>query len=195
MNDYSYIRDQSKILINFKDDYLLVFIFGFFVFCIIWIFLMGFATPLAIVSGFIFGQWIGTLITLLGVSIGATFFYIFVKIYFKELVSRYLEKRISKFQNLFKKNELMYYMIFRLSGGAGIPFVLQNALPVLFNMNVKKYFYATIVGLVPTLFIINSLGSGLEKIVGLNESLNIINIISEPAIFIPILDIWLHQTH
>jgi len=187
LNDYSYIRDKSQTLIEYKKNYLLLFIILFFFFCIIWIFLMGFATPLGLVSGFVFGNWLGTLISVIGITIGATLFYIIVGLYFREIIMKHLEHRILKYKNLFKKNEFLYYMIFRLSGGAGIPFVFQNTLPVLFDMKSKNYFYASLLGLVPGLFILNSLGSGIEKLIQSNTNLNFMNIISEPGIYWPIL--------
>ena len=187
LNDYSYIKDKSQTLIEYKKNYLLIFIILFFFFCIIWIFLMGFATPLGLVCGFVFGNWLGTLISVIGITIGATLFYIFVGLYFREIIIKHLEHRILKFKNLFKKNEFLYYMIFRLSGGAGIPFVFQNTLPVLFDMKSKNYFYASLLGLVPSLFILNSLGSGIEKLIQSNTNLNFMNIISEPGIYWPIL--------
>ena len=80
--------------------------------------------------------------------------------------------RISQlFWRCFQKNEFLYYLIFRLSGGAGIPFVLQNSLPLLFDMKVKNYFYSSLLGLVPGLFILNSLGSGIEKLIQVNKNL------------------------
>ena len=41
-------------------------------------------------------------------------------------------------------------------------FGIQNVLPVIFNMRIKNYFYATFLGLVPTIFIICSIGKVLK---------------------------------
>ena len=187
LNDYSYIRDKSQALKEYKSNHLLFFIILFFFFCIIWIFLMGFATPLAVTSGVVFGNWLGTLTSVIGITVGATLFYIFVGLYFREIIIKHLEHRISKFKNLFQRNEFLYYLIFRLSGGAGIPFVLQNSLPLLFDMKVKNYFYSSLLGLVPGLFILNSLGAGIEKLIQVNKNLTLMNMISEPGIYWPIL--------
>ena len=40
----------------------------------------------------------------------------------------------------FNKNELVYFMIFRFAGGGGIPFGIQNVLPIVFDLKVKNYF-------------------------------------------------------
>ena len=66
-------------------------------------------------------------------------------------------------KNLFNRNEFFYFLIFRMAGGGGIPFAIQNLLPVIFDMKVKNYIFATLLGLVPTTFISVALGSGIRK--------------------------------
>ncbi len=187
ITNYSYIREKSQILINYRDNNLIIFTLLFFLFCVFWILLLGFATPVAIMSGFIFGSFAGTIISVLGFTIGCTSMYILAKIYFRELIIKHLESKIIKFKNLFNKNEFLYFMIFRFAGGGGIPFAIQNVLPVIFDMKVKNYFYASLTGLVPSIFIINTLGSGIEKIIELNEKPSMTEIILNPEIYLPLL--------
>ena len=43
-----------------------------------WVFpFFGFGSPIALLGGFIFGKWLGTIVVVLGLSIGATFLYSF----------------------------------------------------------------------------------------------------------------------
>ena len=112
--------------------------------------------------------------------------YLNTKCYFHDLIVKYLEAKILKYKYLFKKNEFFYFLIFRFTGGAGIPFGIQNILPTIFNMKVSNYFYSTFLGLLPAVFILNSLGQGIEKLIEQNTSLNLIQVILEPGIYIPI---------
>ncbi len=187
LSSYSYIKSNSQILKDFKDDNLILFSLIFFVGSIIWILLLGFASPLAILAGFIFGQWYGTIISVLSFTFGCTLLYILANLYFKELIISHLENKISKYKELFKINELIYFMIFRFVGGGGMPFCIQNILPVIFDMKTKNYFYASLIGLTPTVFIINSLGSGIEKMIGENDSIKYQNVISSPSIYWPLI--------
>ena len=51
---------------------------------ILWVFpFLGFGSPVALIGGFIFGKWIGTLLVVLGLSIGATFIYLFGNYFLK----------------------------------------------------------------------------------------------------------------
>ena len=63
------------------------------------------------------------------------------------------------------KKIIIYFLLFRFFGGGGIPFGIQNILPVIFDMKIKNYLYSTFLGLIPSVFIINSLGEGMEKII------------------------------
>ena len=53
-------------------------------------------------------------------------------------------------------------------------------------MKVSNYFYSTFLGLLPAVFILNSLGQGIEKLIEQNTSLNLVQVILEPGIYIPI---------
>ena len=187
LNNYSYIRDKSQFLIEIRDKNLFWFGFLFFLFSIIWILLLGFATPLAIVAGFLFGKLYGTIISVFGFSLGCTFLYIFANQYFKDLILEKLSKRISKFKETFNKNEFFYFMIFRFAGGGGTPFAIQNLLPVLFNMKVKNYFFSTLIGLFPMVFILCAIGSGIEKIIEENINPSFLIMIQNREILFPIL--------
>jgi len=175
------------MLIDYKNENLILFIVFFIIFSSVWIFLLGFGSPIAIMSGFLFGQWAGTIISVFSFSVGSSLLYLVSKYYFSDLIIKYLSKKIEKFKYLFNKNELLYFFTFRLSGGAGIPFPLQNVLPVIFNMKLKNYIYATFFGLMPTVFIVNSLGAGIEGLIGKNDELSYRNILMDPDIYFPII--------
>ena len=187
LNNYSYIRDKTQFLINIRDQNQILFTFLFFLFSIIWILLLGFATPLSLVAGFLFGKIVGTLISVIGFSIGCTLLYIFANQYFKDLIMEKLSKKISKFKHMFNKNEFFYFMIFRFAGGGGTPFAIQNLLPVLFNMRVKNYFFSTLIGLFPMVFILCAIGSGIEKIIENNIDPSLLNMIQNKEIFLPLI--------
>ena len=187
LNDYSYIRDKTQFLIDIRDQNQILFPFLFFLFSIIWILLLGFATPLALIAGFLFGKIAGTIISVIGFTIGCTVLYIFANQYFKDLIMEKLSKRISKFKHMFNKNEFFYFMIFRFAGGGGTPFAIQNLLPVLFNMKVKNYFFSTLIGLFPMVFIICAIGSGIEKIIENNIEPSLLNMIQNKEIFFPLI--------
>ena len=186
LNNYSYIRDKTQFLIEIRDKNFFWFGTLFFLFSIIWILLLGFATPIALVAGFLFGKLYGTVISVFGFTIGCTLLYIFANQYFRDLIFEKLSKRIFKFKEIFNKNEFFYFMIFRFAGGGGTPFAIQNLLPVLFNMKVKNYFFSTLIGLFPMVFILCAIGSGIEKIIEENINPSFLTMIQNKEILFPI---------
>jgi len=187
LTNFSYLKEKSSLLIDFKNNNLILFSIGFILFSIIWVFLLGFASPLAVISGFLFGPILGTLLCVIGFSVGCTILYTLANFYFKDLIKQTIEERVKKFKSFFNKNEFFYFMIFRFAGGGGIPFAVQNLMPVIFNMKIKNYFYSTIIGLFPTVFIINSLGSGFEKMIDKNSNFSFFEVILYPEIYIPLI--------
>ena len=187
LNNYSYIRDKTQFLIEIRDKNVFWFATIFFLFSIIWILLLGFATPIALVAGFLFGKIYGTLISVFGFTIGCTILYIFANQYFRDIILEKLSKKISKFKEIFNKNEFFYFMIFRLAGGGGTPFAIQNLLPVFFNMKIKNYFFSTLIGLFPMIFILSAIGSGIEKIIENNVEPSFLTMIQNKEILFPIL--------
>ena len=91
-------------------------------FSIIWVTLLGFGSPLLIVSGILFGKWIGTIISVLSISIGALALYSIANFFFKDIVKNLLEQKFKKYIQLFQKNEFFFYFLYRFVGGLGVPF-------------------------------------------------------------------------
>ena len=146
----------------------------------------GFGSPVAIFAGFIFGKWIGLLVVIIGLSIGATLLYMFSNFFLKELIK---EKFLNKYQILeskFKRSEFIYLLIYRFIGG--IPFAISNVLPCIFNVKISNFFWATLIGILPQIFLICSIGSGLEKMIEKNvEAPGITDLIVSPDIYIPLI--------
>tara|TARA_B110000305_G_C19187732_1_gene515131 strand:- start:45 stop:638 length:594 start_codon:yes stop_codon:yes gene_type:complete len=159
----------------------------FFIFCLIWVSLLGFGSPLLITSGVLFGKWIGTFISILSISVGALMLYSIANFFFKEIVFNLLEKKFSKYIHIFKKNEFYYFFLFRLAGGLGIPFGLQNILPVILNIKKSNYFFASFFGFIPMFFIWNTIGSGLNEYIKQADNFSLINLFLNKDIYLPII--------
>ena len=102
-------------------------------------------------------------------------------------MKNYLEKKFERYILVFKKNEFLYFFAYRFLGGLGIPFGLQNTLPVLFNMRKINYFFASFFGFIPHFFIWNTVGSGLNKYVSQTENFSLITLILTPEIYFPFI--------
>jgi uncharacterized membrane protein YdjX (TVP38/TMEM64 family) len=186
ITSYEFIKNKRNYFIELRQSNLFLLASIFVLFTIVWVLAAGFGSPVAIFAGFIFGKWIGTLLLIIGLSIGATLLYIFANFFLKEIIK---EKFLDKYKNLdakFKKSEFIYLLVYRLIGG--IPFAVSNVLPCIFNVKVLNFFLATFIGIIPSLFLICSIGSGLEKIIEQNlEAPTVMDLISSPDIYFPLI--------
>ena len=187
LNDFLYYKELQFRFDSFVSSNLLINIIYFFIFAIIWITLLGFGSPILIISGILFGKWIGTIISVLSISIGALALYSIANFFFKEFVKSILEQKFKKYIQLFQKNEFYYFFVYRFVGGLGVPFFLQNVFPVLFNMKKINYFFSSFFGFIPGFFIFNTIGAGLNTYIETTEEFSFSILILTPEIYSPIL--------
>jgi uncharacterized membrane protein YdjX (TVP38/TMEM64 family) len=186
ITSYEFIKNNRDYFYDLRQTNLFLLGVVFILFSILWVFAAGFGSPLALFAGFIFGKWFGLLFTVIGMSIGATLLYIFANFFLKEMIRDRFLNRFQKLEEKFRKSEFLYLLIYRFIGG--IPFQIQNVLPCIFNVKVYNFFWSTFFGIIPSIFIVVSIGSGLEEII--NQNLNapsVIDLITSPSIYIPLI--------
>jgi len=185
---YELIKANRETLEAIKSNNIFLSSLLFFLGTIIWVLLLGFGSPIFLVGGFIFGKWLGTLLVVFGLSTGATLLYIIANFFFKDVIKEKFSIRFNNLTERFKKNEFVFFLIYRFVGG--IPFFISNILPTLFNIKIKNFFFGSILGMTPQLFVGVSLGAGLSKILDENkEPPNFFELISTPDIYLPIIGI------
>ena len=186
LTSYEFIKNNRDYFFGLKQTNLLLLSVIFIFLTIVWVLMAGFGSPVALLAGFIFGKWLGTIILVLGLSVGATILYIFGNYFLKEVIK---EKFLNRFKNLeikFKKSEFIFLLAYRFVGG--IPFAIANVLPCLFNVKISNFFWSTLIGLIPSAFLLVSIGSGLEKIVNQNlKAPKLLEIMYTPDIYIPMI--------
>src|SRR6056300_293881 len=186
ITSYEFIKNNRDYFYDLRQTTLFLLGISFILFSILWVFAAGFGSPLALLAGFIFGKWFGLLFTVIGLSIGATLLYIFANYFLKEMIRDRFLNRFQKLEEKFQKSEFLYLLVYRFIGG--IPFQIQNVLPCIFNVKVYNYFWSTFLGMIPSLFIVNSIGSGLEEIIDQNlNAPSVIDLITSSSIYIPLI--------
>ena len=187
-SSYELIRQNREALDNIKNSNIFLSSIIFLIGTIVWVLLLGFGSPVFLVGGFIFGKWLGTVLIVFGLSIGATLLYMFANYFLKDLVEEKFSSRFSNLTEKFRKNEFVFFLVYRFIGG--IPFFISNILPTIFNVRVKNFFFGSIIGMTPQLFVGASLGSGLSKILEENSEVpSFLELIFSPDIYLPILGI------
>ena len=187
ITSYNFIKENRSYFLELKNSNLFFISTIFLIFTILWVFpFLGFGSPIALIGGFIFGKWLGTILVVLGLSIGATFLYLFGNFFLKDLIREKFLKRYQTLEIKFKKSEFFYLLIYRFIGG--IPWQFSCLLPTIFNVKAINFFFATLIGIIPQIFIAVSIGSGLEKVIDQNSEVpGLSEIIFSPEVYVPIV--------
>jgi uncharacterized membrane protein YdjX (TVP38/TMEM64 family) len=186
ITSYEFIKNNRDYFYDLRQTNLFLLAILFILFTIVWVFAAGFGSPIAILGGFIFGKWLGLIFLIFGMALGATGLYIFANFFLKEMIRDKFLNRFKILEKKFKKSEFTYLLVYRFIGG--IPFALSNVLPCMFNVKISNFFFASLIGMVPQLFLVVSIGSGLEKIIDQNlQAPSIMNLITSAEIYIPII--------
>ena len=129
LSTYQFIQKNKDQLDLLKQNKLIFLILIFFVFTIFWISLLGLGTPIALLGGFIFGKWIGSLLVVFSLTTGSLCLYLIGKYFFYEFLNKKLHDKFNYLEKIFSKNELLIMIIFRFVGL--VPFFIANLLPVI----------------------------------------------------------------
>ena len=94
ISSYEFIKNNHNYFDEIRNKNFFLISILFFLSTIIWVLLLGFGSPVLLISGFIFGKWIGSIYGVLGLTIGATLLYLTATYFFKDLVEKKIFKKI-----------------------------------------------------------------------------------------------------
>ena len=191
LTSYEFIRENKGLILKYKANNIF---FMTIIFLTITVLLNLLLCPMllpTLVIGLIFGKWLGTLILVFGNTLGGVLLYLLARTFFSELIEKKFAAKFSKFMKFINKNETIYFMCFRFVGEGGTPFPIQNVLPVIFNMSVKKYIIATFFGIIPATFVTVALGSGIGNIIDQNVELSFLSVFLSPEIYLPLIGFFI----
>ncbi len=186
LGDFLYYKELQSYLEIYISENIIINLIYFSLFTIVWVALLGFGSPILIISGILFGKWLGTVVSVISISLGALTLFVIGNFFFRDLVKKILEKKFEKYIELFQKNEFYYFFIYRFVGGLGVPFGLQNLIPILFGMKKINYFFASFFGFIPSFFISNTIGAGLNSYVAQAQSFSMVDLILTREIYLPL---------
>ena len=96
LDDFSYYKELQSNLDTHMSSNVIINLIYFFIFATVWVILLGFGSPILIISGILFGQWLGTAISVLSLSFGALVLYSIGNFFFKDLIKKILKEKFNK---------------------------------------------------------------------------------------------------
>lgn len=182
------LRDNRDKLLAYRDAHfgLTVFFYVFFYVLIVAFFLPG-AVFATLAGGFLFGLWIGTFLTVLAATVGASLLFVAARHGFGDVLSRKMEAKggaIKKIKDGIEANQWSMLLLMRLV--PVVPFFLANLIPAFMRVPLWTYVLTTFVGIIPGTFVYNSIGAGLGEVFARGETPDL-GIILEPHVIGPLL--------
>src|SRR5579885_20140 len=127
--------------------------------------------PLMLLSGMVFGRWVGSLLMAACAAAGATLALLVVRYLAKDFVSARV-RRFAKARRMlaaFKRHQDSYLLFLRFA--PGFPFWLTNVLYVLTDIPGLKFALLTLVGVIPDSIIYCNIGANLARVKSAHELL------------------------
>ena len=89
LNEFAYYKEAQASIEKVISDNFYLNIIGFFIFSIVWVSLLGFGSPILLISGIFFGKWIGTILSVASISLGALLLYSIFNFFLKSMLKVY----------------------------------------------------------------------------------------------------------
>ncbi len=157
-------------------------------FSVLYVFITACSIPgaaiITIAGGFLFGFILGSTLVIISATLGATLIFLAAKTSFGAILEEMASSKLKSFKKGFNEDAFNYLLFLRLV--PIFPFWLINIVPAFLNVNLKTYFIATFLGIIPGSAVYVAVGNGLGSLLEKNQTPNLA-IIFKPEIFLPII--------
>lgn len=136
-----------------------------------------------IVAGLLFGLWIGAACAIVGTTLGATAVFLAARSGLGDL-TEHAGARTAGIIGGFRRNALSYLVFLRLV--PIFPFTLVNMAAALARIRLQTFVLATLIGVVPSIFIYASFGEMLMELAN-SAGLPATSLLQQPRFLLPLL--------
>ena len=149
---------------------------------------VAFSLPIAILitplGGFLFGVWLGSILSIVGATLGATAVFLAARTAFYDLFHARAGAALARLEEGFRRDSFSYLLFLRLV--PIFPFWLINIVPALMGMRLDRYVLATLIGIIPGSVVYSSLGAGFGLLIDRGEAPDL-GVIFQARILLPLL--------
>ncbi len=159
---FEFLAQNKKILFFWVDERLLL---AATLYCCMYIVFVSFSVPFATVltvsGGFLFGAPLGSCLSSLSATLGATLLFLIVKSGFHDALSTTIRKskNLEKIRIGIERNIWTYLILIRLI--PIIPFWMANIAPALIGVKILIYVTTTLLGILPATILYSYIGSSI----------------------------------
>lgn len=125
------------------------------------------ATAMTLVGGVLFGQWLGSFLSVISITTGATIFFLSTRMAAENSLVSKVGTWLNKIENEFKKSGILYVISLRLI--PVLPFFVTNIITILMQISLYTFIIGTFLGSIPITLIYTSLGVGISEVIHSTE--------------------------
>ena len=149
---------------------------------------VAFSLPIAVVitpvGGFLFGVWLGSLLSVIGATLGSVAVFLAARSAFHDIFQARAGATLARLEEGFRRDSFNYLLVLRLV--PVFPFWLVNIVPALLGMKLGPYSLATLIGIIPGAVVYASVGASFGMLIERGERPDF-SVIFEWRILLPLL--------
>jgi uncharacterized membrane protein YdjX (TVP38/TMEM64 family) len=161
---FSYISENRDRLLALVEEHYVLALIAYFLFYIV---AVAASLPggllITISGGFLFGWFVGGLVTVFAATIGASILFLVATTSLGDVLRARAGPWLNKLEKGFGQNAFSYLLFLRLV--PAFPFWLINIAPAFLGIPLRTYVIATFIGIIPGTFVFAFLGRGLDSII------------------------------
>ena len=180
LNEYATfdtLKDNREALLAFVRDY---FVIAILIYVVGYAFLTAASVPVAslvtIAGGFLFGSYLGTFMTVLAATIGATVLFLLARTAFGEPLRERVGPYIRRMEEGFQEDQASYMLFLRLV--PVFPFWVVNLAPAFLGVSTRVFMVTTFVGIIPGTAVFTIVGAGLGSVFDRGESFSVDSVLT-----------------
>ncbi len=180
LNDYATfdtLKENRETLLAFVRDY---FVIAILIYVVGYAFLTAASVPVAslvtIAGGFLFGSYLGTFLTVLAATLGATVLFLLARTAFGEALQERVGPYIRRMEKGFQEDQVSYMLFLRLV--PVFPFWVVNLAPAFLGVRTRVFATTTFIGIIPGTAVFTIVGSGLGSVFDRGESFSIDSVLT-----------------
>ncbi|MFO1058273.1 MAG: VTT domain-containing protein [Dongiaceae bacterium] len=117
---------------------------------------------LTMAGGFLFGQWLGTAVTVVAATVGATILFAAARSAVGGLLRAKAGPWLKRLEQGFRRDAVSYLLVLRLV--PLFPFFVVNLVPAFLDVPAGLFVWTTLVGIIPGTFVFATVGAGLGSV-------------------------------
>lgn len=166
------VADHHGALTDFVSENFLTAIFAYLLFyaAFVAISVPG-AAILTVVGGFLFGTLLGSTLTIIGATAGATLIFVIGRTALGDALRKRAGGAISRMADGFRKDAFNYLLVLRLV--PVFPFFVVNLAPAFLGVKLSTFIGATFFGIAPGTFVFSSVGAGLGSVLARGDAISL----------------------